>query len=138
MARVLRLDLYTLAKLFIISLAFYFHPALRDNMPLLKIVTAPHPVLKKKARPVREDEFGWELEEFVNSMLDTMYAEKGIGLAAPQVGDSRRILVAEPRYKGEDGDDVAALGAPREARGIREIRRRVAKRRRRQPWRRRL
>jgi len=75
-------------------------------MALLKITRAPHPTLKKKARPVEEDEFGWELEEFVNSMLDTMYAENGIGLAAPQVGDSRRILVAEPRYKDEDGDDV--------------------------------
>ena len=75
-------------------------------MALLKVLHAPHPILKQKARPVREDEFGFELEEFVNSMLDTMYDENGIGLAAPQVGDLRRILVAEPRYKDEDPDDV--------------------------------
>ena len=75
-------------------------------MALLKVLKAPNPILRKHARPVEEAEFGWELEEFVNSMLDTMYAENGVGLAAPQVGDSRRIIVAEPRYKGEDGDDV--------------------------------
>ena len=75
-------------------------------MALLKVLKAPNPILKKKARPVEEAEFGFELEEFVNSMLDTMHAENGIGLAAPQVGDSRRILVAEPRFKDEDPDDV--------------------------------
>lgn len=75
-------------------------------MALLKVLKAPHPILKKKARPVEEAEFGFELEEFVNSMLDTMYAENGIGLAAPQVGDSRRILVAEPRFKDEDPENV--------------------------------
>ena len=75
-------------------------------MALLKVLKAPHPILKKKARPVEETEFGFELEEFVNSMLDTMYAENGVGLAAPQVGDSRRILVAEPRFGDEDASDV--------------------------------
>ncbi len=75
-------------------------------MKKLKVLHAPHPILKKRARLVEEEEFGFELEEFVNSMLDTMYAEGGIGLAAPQVGDSRRILVAEPRYKDEQSDDV--------------------------------
>ena len=75
-------------------------------MALLKVLKAPNPILKKKARPVEEAEFGFELEEFVNSMLDTMYAENGVGLAAPQVGDSRRILVAEPRFKDEDPENV--------------------------------
>ena len=75
-------------------------------MKKLKVLKAPNPILKKKARPVEEAEFGFELEEFVNSMLDTMYAENGIGLAALQVGDSRRILVAEPRYEDEDASDV--------------------------------
>ena len=78
-------------------------------MALLKVLKAPHPILKEKARPVEEAEFGWELEEFVNSMLDTMYAEGGIGLAAPQVGDSRRILVAEPRLPDEDPENVPLL-----------------------------
>jgi len=75
-------------------------------MALLKVLHAPDPVLQKQARPVEESEFGIELEEFMNSMLDTMYAEDGVGLAGPQVGDLRRILVAEPRYKDETGDDV--------------------------------
>ena len=75
-------------------------------MALLKVLKAPNPILRKHARPVEEAEFGWELEEFVNSMLDTMYAENGVGLAAPQVGDARRIIVAEPRFKDEDASDV--------------------------------
>jgi len=75
-------------------------------MALLKVLKAPHPILKKKAVAVEESEFGFKLEEFMNSMLDTMYDENGIGLAAPQVGDSRRILVAEPRFGDEDASDV--------------------------------
>ena len=75
-------------------------------MALLKVLKAPHPILKKKAVAVEDSEFGFKLEEFMNSMLDTMYEENGIGLAAPQVGDSRRILVAEPRFGDEDASDV--------------------------------
>ena len=71
-------------------------------MTILKIVEAPNPVLKQKARPVRPEEFGYDLEKFMNDMVDTMYEGDGIGLAAPQVGDSRRILVAEPCRPGED------------------------------------
>ena len=72
-------------------------------MALLKVLKAPHPILKQKAILVDESEFGFELEEFMNSMLDTMYADNGIGLAAPQVGDLRRIIVAEPR-RGDETD----------------------------------
>ena len=75
-------------------------------MALLEVLKAPHPFLKKKAIEVEESEFGFELEEFMNSMLDTMYSENGVGLAAPQVGDPRRILVAEPRFGDEDASDV--------------------------------
>tara|TARA_X000000950_G_scaffold280327_1_gene374744 strand:+ start:374 stop:892 length:519 start_codon:yes stop_codon:yes gene_type:complete len=72
-------------------------------MPLLKILTAPHPILSTVARPVEEHEFGPELEAHMHRMLDAMYAADGVGLAGPQVGDSRRILVAEPR-QGDDDD----------------------------------
>jgi len=63
-------------------------------MAILPILEAPHPVLSKKARRVVDDEFGPELEVFLSDMAQTMYAAPGVGLAAPQVGDSRRILVA--------------------------------------------
>ena len=76
-------------------------------MSLLKILTAPHPVLKKKARPVEESEFGPELEEHMHRMLDAMYDANGVGLAGPQVGDSRRILVAEPWLDNDEDDETS-------------------------------
>ena len=63
-------------------------------MAILAILEAPHPVLAARARDVADSEFGPELARFVEDMAQTMYAAPGVGLAAPQVGDSRRILVA--------------------------------------------
>ena len=65
-------------------------------MPILDILEAPHPVLSAKARKVTEEEFGEKLKVFLENMAITMYAAPGVGLAAPQVGDGRRILVADP------------------------------------------
>ena len=65
-------------------------------MAVLTIVEAPHPVLEKQAKVVEDAEFGLDLESFLNDMAETMYAAPGVGLAAPQVGDGRRILVADP------------------------------------------
>ena len=72
-------------------------------MAILPILTEPHPVLAKRARAVTEDEFNADLEAFVSNMAETMYAAPGVGLAAPQVGDSRRILVAN--LKGDIDED---------------------------------
>lgn len=72
-------------------------------MAILQILTVPHPVLAQKARAVRLDEFGPELARRVSDMAETMYAAPGVGLAAPQVGDSRRFLVADPGAEGKDG-----------------------------------
>lgn len=73
-------------------------------MALLDIIEAPHPTLSKKARRVREDEFGPALATLFENMAETMYTAPGVGLAAPQVNDSRRILVADPGFEGEDGE----------------------------------
>lgn len=73
-------------------------------MALLDILEAPHPILSQKARPVRDDEFGAALVKLLDDMAETMYAAPGVGLAAPQVADSRRILVADPGFEGEDGE----------------------------------
>jgi peptide deformylase len=69
-------------------------------MALLPILTAPHPVLSATARGVADDEFDDALRQRLSDMAETMYAAPGVGLAAPQVGDSRRIIVIDP---GEDG-----------------------------------
>jgi peptide deformylase len=71
---------------------------------ILTILEAPHPVLNKKARPVEPGEFGPDVARLLADMAETMYAAPGVGLAAPQVGDSRRIIVADPGFEGEDGE----------------------------------
>ncbi|MEK9660543.1 MAG: peptide deformylase [Alphaproteobacteria bacterium] len=62
-------------------------------MALLPIVLAPDPRLKVKCRPI--DVVDDEVRRFMDDMLETMYDAPGIGLSAPQVGDSRRIMVVD-------------------------------------------
>ena len=64
-------------------------------MAILPIITAPHKILAGKAREVRDDEFGLELETLAADMVETMYDAPGVGLAAPQVSDPRRIVVID-------------------------------------------
>ena len=72
-------------------------------MAILDIITVPHPILEMPARPVDPDEFGPELARLVKDMAETMYAAPGVGLAAPQVSDPRRIIVVDPGEKDERG-----------------------------------
>lgn len=66
----------------------------------LKIFTYPAPVLKKIAEPVTV--FDKELEELCQDMLYTMYHAPGIGLAAPQVGVSKRLFVMDIDFDREE------------------------------------
>ena len=58
-----------------------------------------HPVLRKVADPVSESREG--LKELLDNMYETMYASEGVGLAAPQVGLSERIVVIDADPVGE-------------------------------------
>ena len=58
---------------------------------ILKIKTYPDPVLKKKAEKVKE--INEEIKSLIRDMFETMYDSQGIGLAAPQVGISKQIVV---------------------------------------------
>ena len=60
---------------------------------ILKIVKYPEPVLQQPGEPVTE--FNDELRKLVADMFETTYASQGIGLAAPQVGVSKRITVID-------------------------------------------
>jgi peptide deformylase len=62
-------------------------------MALLPIITAPDPRLKLKAQPVTAVDA--EVRRLMDDMLETMYVAPGIGLAAPQVGVTRRVLVVD-------------------------------------------
>lgn len=65
----------------------------------------PEPVLRKVAAEV--ESFDEELRETVAAMLECMYASKGVGLAAPQVGLQKRILVVNPT--GEKDDELVLI-----------------------------
>ena len=69
-------------------------------MAKLKIYEYPHPILKQKAEKVTivDD----KLRELLDDMLETMYAANGCGLAAPQIGLSKRIVVIDIAHDGEE------------------------------------
>lgn len=60
---------------------------------ILNIVTYPNPVLKKKSAPV--EKVDREVHDLIENMFETMYNAPGVGLAAPQVGILKRILVVD-------------------------------------------
>jgi peptide deformylase len=60
----------------------------------MRIVTYPAPVLRRRAADV--DEINPPLRDTVGRMADTMYDHHGVGLAAPQVGLARRVIVVNP------------------------------------------
>ena len=77
--------------------------------PILNIRIYPDPVLKKVAEPV--EEITDVHRQLINSMIETMYTAPGVGLAAPQVGISQRIIVIHvPGEKeGEKGNPQALI-----------------------------
>ncbi len=73
-------------------------------MPIRKIVTTPHPVLRGKAKKVAN--FDTELHELIDDMVEIMREAPGVGLAAPQVNVPLRVFVAE---FGDENDENAPL-----------------------------
>jgi peptide deformylase len=64
-------------------------------MSMMSIVHYPEPVLLTVGRPVEDEEFGEELERLAEDMFETMTHAGGVGLAAPQVGISKRLFVMD-------------------------------------------
>ena len=62
-------------------------------MAILEIKKYPEKVLKQKAKPVTV--FDEDLQALIDNMIETMYAAPGVGLAAPQVGEPRRLAVID-------------------------------------------
>jgi peptide deformylase len=69
-------------------------------MALLTVLVAPDPRLKLKAKPVEVVDD--RVRQVMDDMLETMYAAPGIGLAAPQIGDPRRIIVIDVAHDDEE------------------------------------
>ncbi len=75
-------------------------------MTLHKIVTLPDPVLRRKAHAVTK--FDKNLSTLIDDMVETMREAPGVGLAAPQIGLSDRLIVIEYYEREEDEDNEEA------------------------------
>ncbi len=62
-------------------------------MSAREVILVPHPTLRKKSEPVSD--FGPELQELIDDMVETIRLESGVGLAAPQVNVSQQVIVIE-------------------------------------------
>jgi peptide deformylase len=78
-------------------------------MSLLKIVHFPDPVLLTIGKPVSEKDISSDIVVVVDSMFETMYAAGGVGLAAPQVGISKRFFVMDVPGEGDTRQKAAFI-----------------------------
>lgn len=62
-------------------------------MAVYKIVTYGDPILKEKAKPVKE--VNESVRRLLDNLRDTMYEARGLGLAAPQIGVPKRAIVVD-------------------------------------------
>ncbi len=77
-------------------------------MSILKVARMGHPVLRAKARTVDKLELKTQsVQDFIDSLVDTMFEYSGVGLAAPQVHESLRVFVVMLDADGQgEGDAV--------------------------------
>ena len=74
---------------------------------IYEIVKYPDKVLETQAAPVRS--FDSELRKLVDDMFASMYAAKGIGLAAPQIGISQRLTVIDLSFQEKPEDKLVLI-----------------------------
>lgn len=81
------------APFFIVDL----HPRFSYNLLMIyEIIRYPNKELKEKSKPVTADELqSPEFQALLDDMLETMKANNGVGLAAPQIGIKKRIIVID-------------------------------------------
>ena len=72
-----------------------------------EIVKYPDPILQKQTELVTE--FDDELRTLVDDMFESMYAAHGIGLAAPQIGISKRLTVIDLSFKKDPKDKIVLI-----------------------------
>jgi peptide deformylase len=76
-------------------------------MAIREILHYPDPRLKQKARRVTE--FNDDLKQLADDMVETMYAAPGVGLAASQVGELKRLIILDCSAKDEADDLIVAV-----------------------------
>ncbi len=72
-------------------------------MSIRPIITYNDPILSRKCEPVGEQ--SEELQELIDDMFDTMYHARGVGLAAPQVGELLQLFVIDADAMTEDAGE---------------------------------
>ena len=82
------------------------HKGKPQSMTLRKIVTLPEAILRRKARAVTKVDKN--LQSLIDDMVETMRDAPGVGLAAPQIGLSERLIVIEyyERPADEEKEDA--------------------------------
>jgi peptide deformylase len=75
-------------------------------MTVRPILTVPHPALKRVSTPVEVVDDG--VRALIDDMFDSMYAAKGIGLAAVQIGEPKRVIVMDLEWGKEDAPEHRA------------------------------
>lgn len=78
-------------------------------MAIRKIKTYPDDFLRKKAFPI--DNLNSKTNTLIDDMIETMYAASGVGLAAPQIGESCRIIVIDSSWQ-QNGQHVIVIINP--------------------------
>jgi peptide deformylase len=73
----------------------------------LSIIPHPHPTLRVRSKPIKRVDA--QLRNLVDQMLDLMYEESGVGLAANQVDLPIRLFVANPSGERGDGEELILL-----------------------------
>ena len=71
-----------------------------NSFMLLPIIAYGHPVLKRKAEVISKDYP--KLKELIDNMFETMYNASGVGIAAPQIGQSIRLFIVDTTPFSED------------------------------------
>ena len=79
-------------------------------MPVLDILTYPNPILKKRSSEV--ENIDDNVLELLNNMAETMYKAPGVGLAAPQVGYSMRVIVVDVEHNDEGEKNLIEIINP--------------------------
>ena len=74
-------------------------------MTVREIVTSPRPILRKQAKKVRA--LTSEMQDLIDEMIETMRVAPGVGLAAPQVDVSQRVIVVEYSEDSQDPETPA-------------------------------
>ena len=92
-------------------------------MPVFQIIKYGNPILVKRAEEIKN--IGKDIEELAQNMVQTMYSAPGIGLSAPQINESKRVITIDtsggeksqnliilinPELLSQEGEDTAEEG----------------------------